>query len=768
MNSNRNSGHIMPLLTLNQKRRFLLGFSDPEIHELLSTGSENDFEKISHYAGLNADQIERMVSDPQTIKEHHLDPNRLRREQLEQVPSLVPEQIDMIMHGKPYYSLDELVSATKLTRQTVHELFEVKPYSFEDSITGRAVTLEPVFGRYIIPPSEFEADPALAVGFTDVYASSARTGLRVVEAADFEGEQHPHLLKREFKGRVYPVMRDVEGFERYLVPAAVDVWFKREVAEAKRETILKELHLQVTESAPEVGYYRTRLTLIPEDDDVIHAVLNTIGDVIQRPEVLFAEPDQLGFEDFGPDLRDEQVDEFEALEQYWNETIIELAGAHAITRGSPDVTIFIIDSGCRIDHEELELGLRSDWKNLDLSFDLGEVPEVKSPNETVVSHGTKVAGVVRKIAPGCRILPVKIPGNAGGPGAPGYGLRAAAILKTLDYLESGKHAVMNISWKTNGEHIGIREALKSAEARDLVITTSAGNYPLGAIQRPDDLHYPSAHNYYHPPINKSLLSVAALGPSDVRASYSYYGSNSISVSAPGGEHGGMGSSIYTTSTPNKNSYVAGTSFAAPHVAGLAALLFSVKPKLSAEQVINHIKNTADIVNDANANFYGQLGSGRINARAALEQVAGPATTHKITATAGTHGVVLPGGAVTVPASGSQRFEFVPDLTYFIADVLVDSVSIGTPASYTITDINADHTLAVTFAKQPAGEEHQEIININTASSAKLEALAYVGSWLANQIVSYRQSHGPYGNIWDLSAIGMSDWAIGQIANTITV
>ena len=116
--------------------------------------------------------------------------------------------------------------------------------------------MEPVFGRYIVPCREFKGNLALTAGYTDMYRSAAQGDWRVVETIDFEAEQHPHLLKREFVGQVHPVLRDSEGFERYLVPGVVDVWFRHEVREARRRGSWGA-HLHVTESAPDVGYYRT-------------------------------------------------------------------------------------------------------------------------------------------------------------------------------------------------------------------------------------------------------------------------------------------------------------------------------------------------------------------------------------------------------------------------------------------------------------------------------------------------------------------------------
>jgi subtilisin family serine protease len=769
MNERRCNQRPVMALSLLQKRRVLLGLTDAEIRGLVEADNDADFEELGLHTGLEADGVRGSISDAGFVETTRLDPNQMRREQWAQIPGLMSADIDRILLGGPYYTMAELFAATDLPRSVVRSLFRIAPYNFVDPITKREIVLTPVMDEYILPPSETERDPAEEAGYVDISAT-VRTGLRVVAANDFDTLKCPHDLKRHFKGQVTPVMRDQHGAKRYLVPGAMDVWFKTEVDERNRASILTSLNLEITAKVPEVGYYRTRLLRIPESGDVVHAVLSTIKEALGKPGVVFAEPDQLGFADFEPDA-DQPIadDDFETLDRYWNEAVVDLAGAHAITRGSKDVTILVADSGCRMDHEALAPAFPENWTSLDLSFGLDEPQAASSPHEIAVSHGTKVAGVVRRIAPDCHILPLRVPGTAGGMAAPGYGLRAAAILSALDYVPAGKHAVMNLSWKTNGEHIGIREALRSAESRGVVLVVSAGNYGVGASQHPDELHYPSAHSYLDP-VNTALVVVAALAPGDMRASYSYYGAKAITVAAPGGEPGGVGSGIHTTSTPPPHTYTSGTSFAAPHVAGLAALLFSVKPAMTAAQVIATITSTADKLNVVNPGYVGLLGAGRINAQRALEAVAGPATTHTVTATAGAHGTVFPPGAVLAPAGGSQRFDFLPDPGHAVADILVDAISIGAPAmdSHTLSGIDADHTVHVTFSEEPIVAEVDDLVNLNTATSAHLAALPYIGVWLADQIVAYRDAHGPYGTIWDLTAVGMSDWAIGQVVSLITV
>jgi hypothetical protein len=74
------------------------------------------------------------------------------------------------------------------------------------------------------------------------------------------------------------------------------------------------------------------------------------------------------------------------------------------------------------------------------------------------------------------------------------------------------------------------------------------------------------------------------------------------------------------------------------------------------------------------------------------------TSYVITATAGTGGTITPTGAVTVTANASQTFTVTPDAHYVVASVLVDGVAATlTNNTYTFTNVQATHTIAVTFA-----------------------------------------------------------------------
>ncbi len=81
----------------------------------------------------------------------------------------------------------------------------------------------------------------------------------------------------------------------------------------------------------------------------------------------------------------------------------------------------------------------------------------------------------------------------------------------------------------------------------------------------------------------------------------------------------------------------------------------------------------------------------------------PPLSYTITATAGTNGTITPAGAVTVGHGESRQFTITPRDGYAIAEVKVDGVSVGALASYTFSDVAANHTIAASFRLISAGE-----------------------------------------------------------------
>jgi PKD repeat protein len=72
-------------------------------------------------------------------------------------------------------------------------------------------------------------------------------------------------------------------------------------------------------------------------------------------------------------------------------------------------------------------------------------------------------------------------------------------------------------------------------------------------------------------------------------------------------------------------------------------------------------------------------------------------TYTINASAGANGSISPSGAVTVNYGANQAFTITPAAHYHVADVLVDSISVGAVTNYTFTSVSANHTIAASFA-----------------------------------------------------------------------
>ena len=76
-------------------------------------------------------------------------------------------------------------------------------------------------------------------------------------------------------------------------------------------------------------------------------------------------------------------------------------------------------------------------------------------------------------------------------------------------------------------------------------------------------------------------------------------------------------------------------------------------------------------------------------------------TFTVTASAGVNGTISPSGAQTLSAGSTPSFTITPNAGYHVADVVVDGLSVGAVTSYTFTALSADHTIAASFAADPA-------------------------------------------------------------------
>ncbi len=125
----------------------------------------------------------------------------------------------------------------------------------------------------------------------------------------------------------------------------------------------------------------------------------------------------------------------------------------------------------------------------------------------------------------------------------------------------------------------VYDAIKYAAEKDVLFVHAAGNDGAN-LDDPTNPNFPNDQVNNGPEIADNVITVGALGPnygSELVASYSNYGDINVDIFAPGTD-------IYSTYPNNEYEYSPGTSMAAPAVAGVAALLFSQYPTLTAAQV----------------------------------------------------------------------------------------------------------------------------------------------------------------------------------------
>ena len=171
---------------------------------------------------------------------------------------------------------------------------------------------------------------------------------------------------------------------------------------------------------------------------------------------------------------------------------------------------------------------------------------------------------------------------------------AAAVLRAVD----DSCDVINLSLGMIGIHEPLNEALQYAYARGLTIIAAAGN---DSTANTDLFPFPASQGY--------CLSVAAVDSNSVKADFSNYGSL-VQLCAPGTQ-------IYGPFTGDSYAWWDGTSFAAPFVTGLVALVLSSHDGLLPVQVESILTTSADGIDYLNPDYAGQLGAGLMAPLAAV-------------------------------------------------------------------------------------------------------------------------------------------------------
>jgi type VII secretion-associated serine protease mycosin len=248
------------------------------------------------------------------------------------------------------------------------------------------------------------------------------------------------------------------------------------------------------------------------------------------------------------------------------------------------VRVAVIDTGVDTKNPQLTRAVdASKGANfLPAKDDKGEpIDRGKSDGTTdTVGHGTRVAGIIAArpakgtgfvgLAPKATIIPIK-QNDAEGHGT------ALTLARAIRHAVAEGADVINISQDTANAVApapALKEAVDAALARDIVVVASAGNDGLGGnVKRT----YPASY--------EGVLAVAASDRNNERAPFSQSG-EFVGVAAPGVD---MISTVPSGGHCSDN----GTSFSAPYVAGVAALIKAKHNDWTARQIVAQIEQTAE-------------------------------------------------------------------------------------------------------------------------------------------------------------------------------
>jgi len=340
--------------------------------------------------------------------------------------------------------------------------------------------------------------------------------------------------------------------------------------------------------------------------------------------------------------------------QQWHLTRIDAPNAWDITRGSRSVIIAVIDDAVEVDHEDFDGGSAA---KVAPGRDVVNGDNDPRPSAASEMHGTAVAGVataegnnnrgVSGMAPNCRLMGIRFIA------AP----TVAAMANAFNFAANNGASVINNSYSSSSVGPTLQTAITNAlnngrGGKGCVILFSTGN----------DNGLVAANNGFA--LIDGVIAVAASNDQNVRSGYSNFGPE-VSINAPSDGTSGinkttiwipnLGSSfqedgsslaIFTTDRTGNAGYnppssgsdpagtatnytgtFGGTSSACPLAAGVAAVVLSVNPDLTRQQVKYLLEATADKIDSANTNAVGRYqpnghsqwyGYGRVNAFEAVK------------------------------------------------------------------------------------------------------------------------------------------------------
>lgn len=304
-------------------------------------------------------------------------------------------------------------------------------------------------------------------------------------------------------------------------------------------------HSKNTESLNE----GTNIVLIYLKDKNPHAVTNAVAKLSSSPYIVYAEPDY---------IEEMHIISNDPLyNQLWGIQKINAPLAWDYTTGDSSISVGVIDTGIDQNHPDIRENMWTTWNGrLIYGWNFADN---SSDSMDLDGHGSHVAGTIGAVGNNrigitgvcwqVRVAALK------------FGLDVASAIAAIDFANYYKISILNASWCGRAYSQALKDAI---DQYDGLFVASAGN---DGTNNDVDPMYPASYDC------KNIISVAAVDPYDTLARFSNYGLKTVDIAAPG-------TNILSLDLAGEYSPLNGTSMAAPHVAGAAALLKSSMPNIS--------------------------------------------------------------------------------------------------------------------------------------------------------------------------------------------
>ena len=317
-------------------------------------------------------------------------------------------------------------------------------------------------------------------------------------------------------------------------------------------------------------------------------VIAAIKTLQSREDIIYAGPDFVVSKSATPE--DPEID------QQWAISNINLNSAWNITTGLPTIRVGVLDTGIASMHEDL-CDAYDQYYSVDFTG-------VGTEGYDYDGHGTRVAGIIGAsgdndtgvcgVCWNVKLVSIQVLDNEGS----GF---SSTVARGITYAAQNNIPIINLSLAWSGNLI--------ANHYDVALNTIIASYPglVVCAAGNDEANNDNVTNY---PSNYTLSNIIVVGAStqnNEKMSASNYGATSVDVFAPG-------ENIYTTIPTSDYAADHGTSFAAPFVSGIAALILSLHPNLSGAQLRDIIIHSVDV----STAFTGKcVSNGKVNAYKAV-------------------------------------------------------------------------------------------------------------------------------------------------------